>query len=222
MEIVDIIESNGQIKEMLKDCPYDILKRWKIREYPKDYVICHQDMKYEYFCIIVEGYANIYLTAENGKKFSQSIYKKGDYFGELEIFDNKPYICSIEALTELRVIGIHRKYFLQWIDRDRHFSLYITRTLCDSFYKLSKMAGENTLYSLKYRICNYLLYRLDSGTEIKVNKEQLSEQFAVTQRSINRVLQQLKEKNLIEVSNNSIFVIDIEGLVEEEKVSRNE
>ena len=63
---------------------------------------------------------------------------------------------------------------------------------------------------------------MDSGTEIKVNKEQLSEQFAVTQRSINRVLQQLKEKNLIEVSNNSIFVIDIEGLVEEEKVSRNE
>ena len=222
MEIVDIIESNSLIKEMLKNCPYDILKRWKLKEYPKGHIVCHQDMKYEYFCIIIEGYANIYLMAENGKKFSQSIYKKGDYFGELEIFDNKPYICSIEALTDLKIISINRKHFLQWIDRDRHFSLYITRTLCDSFYKLSRMAGENTLYSLKYRICNYLLYRLDSGIEIKVNKEQLSEQFAVTQRSVNRVLQQLKEKGLIEISNNSIFIMNMEGLMEEEKSSRNE
>lgn len=228
MEIIDIIESNGIIKEMLKDCPYDILKRWKTVEYPKGYIVCHQNRKYEYFCIIIQGYANIYLTAENGKKYSQAIYKRGDYFGELEIFDNKPYICSVEALTDLRVIRLHRRYFLKWIDSDHNFCLYITRTLCDKFYELSKAAGENTLYSLKNRVCNYLLYRLNLeaqdviNIEIKVNKEQLSEQFAVTQRSINRVLQQLKEKGLIEISNKSIFIVDVKGLMEEEEISRNE
>lgn len=228
MEIIDIIEFNGIVKEMLKDCPYDILKRWEVVEYPKDYVVCHQNRKYEYFCIIIQGYANIYLTSENGKKYSQSIYKKGDYFGELEIFDNKPYICSVEALTDLSVIRLHRRHFLKWIGSDRNFCLYITRTLCDNFYELSKVAGENTLYSLRNRVCNYLLYRLNleaqenMDVEIKVNKEQLSEQFAVTQRSINRVLQQLREKGLIEISNNSIFIVDMEGLIEEERISRNE
>lgn len=228
MEIREIVETNQVLKEMLKDCPYSILKRWELKTYPEGYVVCHQNMVYKYFHVIIEGQANIYIMAENGKKYSQSIYGKGSYFGELEIFDNKPYICSVEAMTDLKVLRIHRKYFLQWIEKDRHFSLYMTRTLCDGFYKLSKKAGEDTLYSLKYRVCNYLLLCIDSGIrrpngiEIEVNKDQLSEQFVVTQRSINRILQQLKEKNLIEVESNSIFIIDLEGLKEERRISQNE
>lgn len=226
MEIVKVVESNPLIKDMLKYCPYDILKRWEMKDYKKGEMICYQDLKYEYFYIIIKGYVNIYRTAENGRKYSQSIYKKGDYFGELEIFDMKPYICSIEALTDTKTIRLNRKYFLQWINSDLHFSSYITKTLCDSFYKLSKLAGENTLYSLKYRICNYLLYEIDSNDklvkEVKINKEQLSERFCVTPRSINRVLQYLKEKGLIDVSSNSISIVDIEGLKEEERISREE
>ena len=61
-----------------------------------------------------------------------------------------------------------------------------------------------------------------SSLEVNINKEQLSEQFAVTSRSINRVLQYLKEKGLIEVSNSSILIIDIQGLKEEERISREE
>lgn len=227
MDIIEIIESDASIKDMLMNCPYDILKRWERKDYKKGEVICHQDVIYDYFYIIIDGYVNICRTAENGRKYSQSIYKKGNYFGELEIFDRKPYVCSVEALTDTKTIRIKRDYFLQWISSDLHFSLYITKTLCDSFYKLSKLAGENTLYSLKYRICNYLLYEVDSNDkgyslEVKINKEQLSEQFAVTSRSINRVLQYLKEKELIEVSNNSILITDIEGLKEEERMSREE
>lgn len=228
MKIKEIIETNPVIMAMLKNCPDDILSHWEIKNYLKDYIVCYQDMVYEYFHIIVEGQANIYIMAESGKKYSQSIYTEGNYFGELEIFDNRPYICSVEAITDLKVIRIHRKYFLQWIERDKHFTLYMMKTLCDGFYKLSKKAGENTLYSLKYRICNYLIGCIDNGIRqskgirIDFNKEQLSDQLVVTQRSINRILQQLKEKDLIEVGSNFILIIDLEGLKEEKRISQNE
>lgn len=228
MKIISIMESNNEIKNILKNCPYDILKKWEFKEYPKESIICQQDMQYNYFYIIIEGYANIYLTAENGKKFSQAIYKKGDYFGELEIFDNKPYICSIESITDMKIISIERRYFFNWIKKDQHFSFHITKTLCDNFYGLSKLSGQNTLYSLKYRLCNYLLYKLDTGIEsngkikIKIDKGQLSEQFAVTSRSINRVIKEIKEKKIIDISNSYIFILDLEALIKEEKMSRNQ
>lgn len=228
MKIERILQSNSTIFNMLHDCPYEILKQWEIKEYPKEYVICQQDEVDEYFYIIVEGYANIYRTAENGKKYSQSVYKAGDYFGELEIYDRRPYICSVEALTDLKVLKIHRRHYLQWIEKDRSFLLYMTKTLCDSFYKLSKKAGEDTLHSLKYRVCNYLLFCLhqgvktDSGIEIKLQKEHLSEQFVVTQRSINRILKHLKENGIIEIGNKSIVVKDVEKLKKEESISRSE
>ncbi|MEW9121528.1 MAG: Crp/Fnr family transcriptional regulator [Thermotaleaceae bacterium] len=228
MKIQEIIESNPSIREMLKDCPYDMLKRWEIKSYSKGSIVCQQDMHYDYFFIIVSGYANIYITAENGKKYAQSIYKNGDFFGELEIFDQKPYICSIEALTDLKVLRIKRNFFLEWIDKDRSFLLYITRTLCSSFYQLSKKAGEDTLYSLKYRVCNYLLYCMDKGQkngdaiEIKLEKDQLSGLFVVTERSINRILKYLKEKCIIDIKKKSILILDVEKLKEEEMISRSE
>ncbi|HLR36109.1 MAG TPA: Crp/Fnr family transcriptional regulator [Tissierellales bacterium] len=228
MEIKNIIETNFVLMDMLKDCPYSILKRWEMKSYSKGDMICHQNMTYDYFYVIIKGKANIYIMAENGKKYSQSIYEKGDYFGELEIFDRKPYICSVEAITNLELIRLHRNDFLQWIEKDRYFSLYMAKTLCDGFYALSKKAGEDTLYSLKYRICNYIISSMENGTEkpngieITFDKEQLSNQFVVTQRSINRILQQLKEKNLIEVYNNNILIKDLEGLQEEKSISKNE
>lgn len=227
MEIIDIIETNKEIRDILRYCPYDILNKWEFKEYSKGEAICSQGMSYNYFYIIVEGYANIFLTAENGKKFSQAIYKRGDYFGELELFDNKPYICSIEALEDIKIIRIEKKYFIDWLNKDNHFSLYLTKTLCRNFYALSKLSGKNSLYSLKYRVCNYLLFKLESGERIKelsveIDKEQLSEQFAVTSRSINRVLRELKENNIIDISNKTIHVLDLHALKEEEKKSSNQ
>ena len=228
MDIIKIMESNVDIKNILKECPYDILSKWEIIEYPKEEVICYQGEKYEFFYIIIKGYVNISLVGDNGKKYSQAIYKKGDYFGELEIFDNKPYICSIESIEDVQVIRIARKDFLEWIQSDKYFLLHLTKTLCDSFYKLSQVAGENALYSLRYRICNYLLYKLDSGSKsnqgikLVIDKEHLSERFAVTPRSINRILRQMKKQGLIDVSNDHIYIVDVEGLREEEQESRNE
>ncbi|WP_051331072.1 Crp/Fnr family transcriptional regulator [Aneurinibacillus terranovensis] len=104
--------------------------------------------------------------AENGKRYSQAIYKKGDFIGELEIFDKKPFVCFVEALTDITVIKIKSQYFHQWIELDRTISNFINRTLCNQFYDLSRKAGDDNLYSLRHRICNYLLTCLREGKQV--------------------------------------------------------
>lgn len=225
-KLEDIIESNHDIHKMLKYCPYEILKRWEFMEYLAGNIICRQGEKYDNFYIIVQGFADIYFMSENGKKYSQAIYKTGDYIGELEIFDQKPYSCYVEALTDLRLIKISRDIFMEWLELDRNISTYIIESLCNQFYKLSKKAGEDTLYSLKNRLCNYLLsYNKQKGTagiKIVLDREKLSDRFAVTPRSINRILQYLRKKDIIEIVADALVVKDVEQLVREGKNSRNE
>ena len=228
MEIREIIENNSSIYNMLKDCPYEILKKWEIKKYPRDFTICMQGEVYDYFYIIIDGYVNICMTVENGKKYSQAIYKKGDYFGELEIFARMPYICFVETITDSTILRIDREYFLKWLELDRNITNYIMHTLCEQFYNLSKKAGEDTLYSLKHRVCHYLFcchhdgVNCEDGIRLNIRKEQLSEQFAVTQRSINRILQYLKANNIIEEKNNYIIIKDLKELENEEEMSRFE
>lgn len=225
--IISIMEKDPDLLDLLKYCPYEILGQFEVKEYRKGTIICRQGLVYDYFYIIVDGHADIYIMAENGKKYSQAVYKKGNYIGELEIFDRKPYSCFVEALTDMKLLQLKREYFLKWIELDRNINNYIMHTLCSQFYNLSVKAGEDTLYSLKQRVCNYLISCSNEakkglgGIEINVQKEQLSERFAVTQRSINRILQYLKGKSIIEVKNKSILIKDLNALRNEEKTYRD-
>lgn len=130
----------------------------------------------------------------------------------------------METITEAKVWRISRTDFLRWVELDKNFLLYLINTMCDSFYRLSKKAGEDTLYPLKYRICNFLLRSVDEDNlgdkyiEIPFDRERLSEQIVATTRSINRILKQLKEKDIIDIKNKSIIVKDLEGLKQEEDV----
>ncbi len=219
MNVQDIVNINYK---MFKECPYEILNQFELKEYPKECIICHQEHEYDYFYVIAEGLVNIYRISKEGKKYSQAIYKKGDYFGELEVFNRKPYVCSVETITKAKVWRISRPHFLRWVELDKNFLLYLINTLCDSFYRLSKKAGEDTLYPLKYRICNFLLRSVDEDAisdkhiEVPFDRERLSEQFVATTRSINRILKQLKEKDIIDIENKSIIIKNLEGLKNEE------
>ena len=220
-DVIDILEANPAIYTILKNCPYHILKQWEVCHVAKGCIIGCQGQSYDYFSIIVSGWTDIYIMADNGKRYSQAIYTTGNYIGELEIFDRRPFSCFVEALTEVKLLRIQRTAFLEWLELDKSASNFLLRTLCGQFYTLSQKAGEDTLYSLKQRLCRCLLdakpegVEKSEGIEIRLNKEALGEQLAVTGRSINRMLQYLKDKGIVAVNGSRIVLKDLAGLAAE-------
>lgn len=219
--IIEIMENNPRVYHLLKFCPYEILKHWEIREYSVGQVICHQGESYNQFYLIAGGSVNIYYTAENGKRYSQEIQDTGEFFGEFEIFDQRPYVCSIEALTPLTLLLLEKSHFMAWIEIDKHFGRFITQHLCDDFYQFVATVSENNLYSLKTRLCKYLITvakqqtREDPNPEIDFDKISLSERFGVAPRSVNRILQYLKEQQIIQINVKSMTITDLPKLIEE-------
>jgi CRP-like cAMP-binding protein len=217
----EIIDANPELYRIFRGCPYEILNHWETKEYRAGTVICRQGEIIDRLYIIVKGYADIYYLAENGKKYSLITLKNGDVIGEIEILDRKPYGANMEAYSNLTTLEISRNYFMKWMDMDRVVNFNINRVLSERFYHLVLKAGKDTLHTLKYRLCAYLVSRgkqISKDTkniEIKINKEKLSEEFAVTSRSINRVLQELQKRNILEMKINSIIVRDLDALAEE-------
>jgi len=207
-----------EINEHILKSPVKIQNKWTVHKHKAEEIICEVGESYPYFFVIVEGHANIQHTSEKGKTYSQSIYGAGTYFGELEIFGGKPFVCSIEAITDVTLIRLERQYFLEWIQEDNSFLFYLMKTLCESSYDLSLKASQDTLYSLTFRICDYLIECKEkdiSNTHANVflSKKYLSEKFVVTKRSINRILKELQDKDFIEIKDSYIEVLDLDGLL---------
>lgn len=227
-KIIQLIETNPHVYQILKNCPYQILKKWSISTYKSGELILRQGETVNTFYIIVEGEADIYMMSEGGKKYSQAVYQNGDFIGELEIFDHSASVCFVEAISDMTLIGLQVDDFHKWLQLDSYMSQFFNRALAKYYYNLSKKAGMDRLYSLKYRLSEYLIQYLPpliddrKSINVKVNKGQISDQLAVTSRSINRILQEWKEKNIIEIENDSIIIKNLSLLLKERENSMQE
>jgi len=224
LEISEILEKDPIIYEIMRQCPYEILRKMVIKEYKAKEFILKQGEIYNNMYIVLDGELGIYVESEHGKKFYFSTYRKGNYIGELEMFENHPYISSVEALTNIKLIELSRDDFLKWLKMDRNLNEYFIRTLCENTYILCSNMETNTLYSLKSRICKYFIDNVKNSEpgqpmKIAVNSEMLAEYMAVTQRSVNRILKQLKDGDVIEISKAHIIIKDYGKLLEEEQQS---
>lgn len=217
IELMELLEKDRAVYAILKHCPYEILRKIQIKHYREKEFALEQGEIHNTFYIIVEGCVDIYVESEHGKKYFLTSYGKGQYLGELEVFRQIPYVSGVEAQGKVTVLEIEREVLLSWIQMDSNFSEYMIKTLCDSTYFMCNNMGKNTLYSLKQRLCQYFIENTDKSGEFRVpmRTETLGEQMAVTQRSINRVIKQLKEKEIIEIDKNSVTIKDYSALLKE-------
>lgn len=220
-QICDVIENDPQIYEMMKSCPYEVLRKMKLREFEAKEFIRYQDEFYSTMYIVIDGELDIYVDSENGKKYYLNTYRKGCYIGELEMFGNRPYVSRVEARTSVRLVELEREDFIRWVQIDRNMNDYFIRTLCESSYFLCQNMGNNSLHSLTQRLCqvlvnNAVLHQEDC-TWVHISSEELAEQMAVTQRSVNRILKKLKDLGLIEISKKKIILKNIDGLIDQIK-----
>lgn len=234
LEISEILEKDPVIFNIMRQCPYEILRKIAIREFKTGEFTLDQGEIYDSMYIVLEGELGIYVESEHGKKYYLNTYRKGNYIGELEMFGNYPYISSVEAKTDVKLMVIGRQEFIQWVQMDRNLNDYFVRTLCNNSYALCRNMGTNTLYTLKSRVCRFLIDHVDNrardhayeytgdkdspeGRRIFVNSEMLSEYMAVTQRSVNRILKQLKDSQIIEITKSYIIIKNYPKLLEEER-----
>lgn len=203
-KLISIIESNPTIYNYLKNCPYQILRCWYVVDFRKGQKIIRQGEICNGFYILESGIVDVSTASEDGKQYSHAIYKAGNYLAELEIFDQTEYCCSAIALTNGRMLQISRNDFLKWVETDRHIEDLLLRNICSKFYILSVKAASDSFYSLKYRLCEFLLNcerqnnYMDKDKKLLINKAELSSYLAVTGRSVNRVVKELKEKGIVD------------------------
>ena len=69
----------------------------------------------DWFYIIAEGKIKVLKHSSLGKEFIIAFFGPGEMFGEVAVFENKPYPASAQAVAETKVLGIRREDFLNFL-----------------------------------------------------------------------------------------------------------
>jgi len=199
---------------LMKKCP-SVVKEALIRKNLKaGEKIIEQGDNIHNFYVVLEGSIKVYYTATSGKSHIQNILEKGDIFGELEVLQEKPSICNVEAINASEILVIPRSAYRMWLEKDFQFSLFINELICNKFYLKTKKISEDILYPLSFRLVNHILFlheKHDSDV-FEVSKSLIADELATSVRSLNRLIMDLNQRGLIDYEKNKLRILDYQGL----------
>lgn len=92
--------------------------------------------------IVAQGHVNIHLPGEGSRRVSLKDISRGEYFGELALFDDKPRSASALATTNAVLLELSRETLSKYLERRPRAAMAILRTMAERLRETNAMLSE--------------------------------------------------------------------------------
>jgi CRP-like cAMP-binding protein len=181
--------------------------------------ICTQGQASEYLYILVDGKMKIYTTTAEGKTLILSFKTPIEMVGDVEYVRNTDILNTVEAITDVVVIGVHKRHLKQYASDYAPFLQFLLDIITKKFYIKSSSMRFNLFYPVEVRLASYLLSvsfdkedPLYNQERNEINLKDTANLIGTSYRHLNRVIQQFCQAGLIERKKGFIVVKNRDGL----------
>lgn len=172
------------------------------------------------FHVVVYGQVKLGFASPQGVEKVVEIIRPGQTFGEALMFLDKPYIVYAQALADSMLLHVSKQTVLDELSRDPLFARRMLSGLSRRLHGLVRDVEAYTLRSGAERVIGYLLAEVPEppveGGRVEVNltpgKSVIASRLNMTPEHFSRILHELAESGLIEVSGRTVRVLDLERL----------
>lgn len=211
--------------EVLKEIPKsEIENNIEIIKYNKGDIIIEKERHGNELFIILEGVCNVIRQFETG--ISVIFYRVTNYdvigFNELIGEHSRMREANVIAQTNVVVVCIERNTFLKWCSSYPTFSISICSRIIARLHETIKLFAECNSYPIYLSVVSYLLFAyafylrqniFSTGDNsivktVKINetRREMAELIGVDVRSINRVIESLKNSEVITIIKGKINI----------------
>ena len=167
----------------------------------------------DWFYMVVEGKVKVSKHSSLGKEFTIAFFEPGEMFGEVAVFENKPYPASAHAVTESKVVGIKREDFLSFLANRPQVALRIINVLGgrlrDAQGRLRDLAGER----VEQRLASVLLMlSVKLGLTLPFTRQEIADMAGTTTETAIRVMSHLKDRGIIRTVRSKVIILDEQKL----------
>ncbi len=167
----------------------------------------------EWFYIVAEGKVKVLKHSSSGREFIIAFFGPGEMFGEVAVFENKPYPASAQAVVETKVVGIKTDEFLSFLANRPQVALRIISVLGgrlrDAQGRLRDLAGER----IEQRLASVLLMlSVKLGLTLPFTRQEIADMAGTTIETAIRVMSHLKDRGIIRSVRGKVIILDEEKL----------
>ena len=161
------------------------------------------------FYLVARGRVKVLKHSSLGKEFIIAFFGPGEMFGEVAVFQNRPYPASAQATTGTRALGIKRQDMLLFLGRRPEVAVRIIgvlgQRLREAQSRLRDIAGER----VEQRIAGTLLMLSSKlGTSLPFTRQEIADMTGTTTETAIRVMSRLRKKGVIRSTRGQTSVVD--------------
>lgn len=167
---------------------------------------------------IVKGSVTILIEDEQGRDLIIAYLNKGDFFGEIGLFDEQlaeqDRSAWVKAKTDCEVAEMPYTKFRELTARDPELMYVIGRQMADRLRRTTQKVGDLAFLDVTGRVAGTLLELCKQpdamthpdGMQIKITRQEIGRIVGCSREMVGRVLKNLEEQELIDVKGKTMVI----------------
>ncbi|MDH5216815.1 MAG: cAMP-activated global transcriptional regulator CRP [Gammaproteobacteria bacterium] len=185
------------------------------RRYPAKSLIIYAGDTPDVLYFIVEGSVSVLMEDDNGHEIVLAYLNKGDFFGEMGLFGDKPNRSAwVRAKSECTLAEISYSKFKQLNAENPDLMFELAGQMAARLRKTSRKVGDLAFMDVTGRIARTLLdlskepdaITHPDGMQIKITRQELGRIVGCSREMAGRVLKDLEERGLIDVAGKTMVI----------------
>jgi len=189
------------------------------KRFAKGEVIFHKDDPATHLFVISSGTVKISIQDETGREVLIAVYRGGDAFGDLALFDDGPRSATVTALTETVAYALSAAEFFAVMEKNPKALRALLARLTRIVRRVTGQVGDFVFLDLESRVAKYLLdlSEVSPGgkADVELTQEDLASFVGGTRAAVNRALADLEKLGAIRIGRRHVEIVDRERLRQE-------
>ena len=185
------------------------------RSFRKDERIVSQADPGDSMFIIDQGRVKVVLYGDSGREVILSIFRSGDFFGEMSLLDGQPRSANVIALEDSRLWVLSREDFVRHLDEFPGTALNILAEMSLRLRRADEVIGNLALLDVYARVARLLadLARRDGETtdegiviRTRPTQQDLASMIGTSRETVSRVLSEFQRRGLLSMQGKTILL----------------
>jgi CRP/FNR family transcriptional regulator, cyclic AMP receptor protein len=142
MEHVSLLRSIPMFQGLTEEDLSALSSKLVERTFPAGKAIMAQGDAGSEMYIVATGHVNIFLPGESSRRVSLKDIARGEYFGELALFDDKPRSASALATTDAVLLALSRETLSSYLADRPRAAMNILQTMAERLRETNAMLSE--------------------------------------------------------------------------------
>lgn len=173
------------------------------------------------FYVVGSGKVKISKVSFAGKEHILHIFGGGEPFGEVPVFNGKPFPATAEALVKTKTLFFPRDKFVFLVGANPSLALNMLAVLSFRLRKFATQIENLSLKEVPARLASYLVYLSEEQennmfVDLDISKGQLASLLGTIPETLSRIFSKMNDEGLIQVNGKRITLLDLDGLRDKE------